>query len=124
MTIREMPCLMLRSQSCSAGSLYGFPAGHPLEEMMGELQAPKEGLLGGGLLMPLGWRETLESDDFLPDVVATDAWEEDDDVVDDDDDDDEEEDEEDDDFFPDDADEFEDEEEEDDDDDEDEDEDE
>ena len=109
MTIREMPCLMLRSQSCSAGSLYGFPAGHPLEEMMGELQAPKEGLLGGGLLMPLGWRETLESDDFLPDVVATDAWEED---------------EEDDDFFPDDADEFEDEEEEDDNDDEDEDEDE
>jgi len=116
---------MLRSQSLSAGSLNGFPVGHPLEELMGELQPAKEGLLGGELLMPLRWRETLESDDVLPDVLATDAWEEDDDVVDDDDDDDEEEeDEEDDDFFPDDADEFEDEEEDDDDDDEEEDEDE
>lgn len=115
---RSMPCLMLWSPSSFDLSPASAPGLIDPEEL-GDLRAGKEGLLRGGLLMPLGWRESPATDDMLPLVLATEDWEDEDDVVDDDDDEDEEEDEDEDDFFPDDADEFEDEEEEDDDDDDD-----
>ena len=113
MTSREMPCLMLRSQSNDSWPHSGVVSVGCLEGLA-DLRARKEGFLLGGLLMPLGWREFLATDDVFPRVVDGDEWEEDDDVVDDDDDDEEEEEDEDD-FFPGDGDEFE---EEDDDDDE------
>ena len=73
---------------------------------LADLRTRKEGFLRGALLMPLGWRESLSTDDIFPRALGTDDWEEDDDIVDDDDDDDEEEEDEDD-FFPGDGDEFE-----------------
>ncbi len=111
---REMPCLMLRSESN-----YSSPPGDCLAlgslDELADLRVRKEGFLQGGLLMPLGWREFLATDDVFPRAVDSD-WEEDDDVVDDDDDDDDEEEEEEDDFLPGDGDELEEEEDDDDDD--------
>ena len=108
MTIREMPCLMLRSQSDDSWPRSGMLSVGCLEGLA-DLRARKEGFLLGGLLMPLGWRESLSTDDVFPLVVNGDEWEEDDVEDDDDDDDDDDEEEEDeDDFFPGDGDEFED----------------
>ena len=115
-TESTMPCLMLGSQPAYAGSVAMFSSSDSLPDLTGKGLAQKEGLLGGALLMPLGWKETLEAESPVPAILDGEDWEEEDDVVDDDDDDDEEEEEEEDDFFPDDADEFEDEEEDDDDD--------
>jgi hypothetical protein len=111
---------MLRSPSNGTGlQRDALPVGTP--EELADLRARKEGFLCGGLLMPLGWRESAVGDDVFPRFVATDDWEEDDDVVDDDDDEDEEEEDEDeDDFFPGDGDEFEEEDEDEDEDEEDE----
>ncbi len=106
-TSSKMPCLMLQSAS-SSSSVLGVPSTMSRTEELAELRTKKEGFLRGGLLLPLGWRESLGTDDAFPYAIDGDDWEEDDDVVDDDDDDDdEEEDDEDDDFFPDDDDEFE-----------------
>ena len=117
MTSGSMPCLMFQSESnlrlrSKDSSSLGW-----LEELTG-LRAGCEGFLRGGLLMPLGWRELLASDEVVFRPMASDDWEEDDDVVDDDEDDDDE-DEDEDDFFPDDDDEFDEEEDDDDDDDDD-----
>jgi hypothetical protein len=114
-TSREMPCFMMRSESNHASSQTSMLGMGWLEELA-TLRARNEGFLRGGLLMPLGRRETLGTDGMFPQTLASDDWEEDDDVVDDDDDDDEEEEDEDD-FFPGDGDEFEEEEDDDDDDD-------
>lgn len=120
---REMPCLMFQPAAKETWPPAGSFSMGAVEELAG-LRARKEGFLRGGLLMPLGWRESLETEGIIPGVLGSDDWEEDDDVVDDDEDDDEEEDDDDDDFFPGDGDEFEEEEDDDDDDDDDEDEDE
>lgn len=112
---REMPCFMLQSESNYFRSQSGMPSVGWVEELA-NLRSKNEGFLQGGLLMPLGWRETLGTDDVFPGAMGSDDWEEDDDVVDDDDDDDEEEEDEDD-FFPGDGDEFEEEDDDDDDDD-------
>lgn len=117
---REMPCLMFQPTHQETWPPVGTFSLGAVEELA-SLRARKEGFLRGGLLMPLGWRESLGTEDNFPTILSSDDWEEDDDVVDDDDDDDEEEEDDDDDFFPGDGDEFE-EEDDDDDDDEDEDE--
>ena len=56
-----------------------------------DLAQVREGLQRNGLLLPIGWREMLDTSGSFPGVIASDDWEEDDDVVDDDDDDEDEE---------------------------------
>lgn len=116
----EMPCIVIEPGSTDASRLRTITIGDDVR-LPADLRDVRDGLQRSGLLVPLGWREWVATQEPVPTPIASDDWEEDDDVVDDDDDEDEDEEEDDDDeFFPDDADEFDDEDDDDDDEDEDE----